>query len=160
MIKYNNDLKQKLNVTSQNYMNLIIIDLNIIEELPNISSSKKSFIYFDKDVDLKDLIRSGQLDICCFNNNSKFFIDKNYLVQNDVKRIKIIINNINNLIKTFKRMFYNINIIKEITIRCRNCSPQNFKQMFHFCTKLISIKFYFKNIYPKNMFLCLGNVYH
>ena len=32
IIKYHNDLKQKLNATSQNYMNLIIIDLNIIKK--------------------------------------------------------------------------------------------------------------------------------
>ena len=86
MVKYNNDLKQKLNITKHNYMNLIIIDLNLIDELQNISSSKMNFINFDKDMNLKNLIRSGELDIYCFNNNNKFFIDKNYLVQNDVQK--------------------------------------------------------------------------
>ena len=37
-------------------MDLIVIDLNNIEGLPNISSSKTYFINFDEEIDLKNLI--------------------------------------------------------------------------------------------------------
>ena len=38
IIKYNNYLKNILNINSYHYMNLIIIDLKLIEQIPNISS--------------------------------------------------------------------------------------------------------------------------
>ena len=143
-------------INLDNYMNLIIFDLNITE-LQNINPSKKTkFINFTKDTNLEKAIKRGDIDIYSLNNKNKKYIDKNCLEETNVNKIKIIINNEHDIIKTFKRIFFNINILKEITIIYKNCKIQNFKQMFHFCTKLISIKLYFDSIYPTNMIYMFG----
>ena len=75
-------------------------------------------------------------------------------------KIKIIINNENDLIKTLKSMFHNVYILKEITIKYKKCKVQNFRQMFHFCTKLESINFSLDDVCQQKCILCSGNVYH
>jgi len=156
IIKYNNKLKKQLMINQDNYMNLIIFDLDLTE-VQNINPLKKlKFINFTKDINFENAIKTGDIDIYCIKNNKTIYIDKNYLEETKVNKIKIIINNEYNLIKTFKRIFFNINILEEITIIYKNCKIQNFKQMFHFCTKLTSIKLYFDSIYPTNMIYMFG----
>ena len=154
--KYNKDLKKKLNIDISNYKNLLIFDLILTEESSD-KHQKIKFINFDKDFDIEKQIKLGNLDIYCMNNNKRININENYLNEKNFgKKIKIIINNENNTIKSFKRTFYNINILKEISIKYDNCSIRNFKQMFNFCIKLISITFNLYNVNPKNMSYMFG----
>ena len=91
------------------------------------------------------------------NNNKMINLNEDNLnKKNFSKNIKIIISKENNTIKSFKRIFYNINILKEISIKYDNCSIRNFKQMFNFCIKLISITFNLYNVNLKNMSYMFG----
>lgn len=156
IIKYNNDLKKKLNVNLNNYMNLIIFELNLIKEFPDFSSQKINFINLNQ-IDINESISSGIMDIYCADNKNKIFIDKNYLnKKNDYKKIKIIINNENNLITSFERIFFKIHILKEITIIYKKCTVQNFREMFHFCSKLISINLFLEDVCPLDMYSIFG----
>ena len=91
-------------------MNLIIFELNLIKEFPDFSSQKMNFINLNQ-IDIKESISSGIMDIYCTDNKNKIFIDKNYLnKKNDYKKIKIIISNENNSITSFEKIFFKIHI--------------------------------------------------
>ena len=59
-------------------------------------------------------------------------------------------------IKSFESMFHNVYILKEITIKYKKCKVQNFRQMFHFCTRLESINFLLDDVCPTEMYSMFG----
>ena len=52
-------------------MNLIIIDLKLIEQIPNISLNRLKFINLDN-IDIEESIKSGYIYIICLFNNKKY----------------------------------------------------------------------------------------
>ena len=151
IIKYNNDLKRKLNVILD-YEYLIIIDEILIDEISNINYFQKlKFINLDN-IDIKEKIKTGEIDIYYLKNKNKIYTDNIYLNTKIYKKIKIIINNKSNFIKTFEFMFHNINILKEINIRYKNCKIEYFNQMFSFSSKLILIRLFFSNVTAKTIY--------
>ena len=52
-------------------MNLIIIDLKLIEQIPNISLNRLEFINLDY-IDIEESIKSGYIDFICLFNNKKY----------------------------------------------------------------------------------------
>ena len=80
IIKYNKKLKKILGINFCDYKNLIIIELILTEEILNISLIKKmKFINFDKNIDLKTVLKSGYIDIYSFKHGIKKYINDNYL---------------------------------------------------------------------------------
>ena len=69
-IKYYKDLKKKLNIDISNYKNLLIFDLILTEESPD-KHQKLKFLNFDKDFDIHEQIKLGNLDFYCMNNNKQ-----------------------------------------------------------------------------------------
>ena len=64
IIKFSKELKKQIGINSDNYKNLIIIDLILTEEIQNIYQTKKiKFINFDKNIDLENAMKSGYIDI-------------------------------------------------------------------------------------------------
>ena len=59
-------------------MSLIIFELILIKEFPELSSQKMNFINLNQ-FDINESISSGIMDIYCTDNKNKIFIDKNYL---------------------------------------------------------------------------------